>query len=181
MSCVVASLVLSHRLQVQVFVGGEVAVVDREGSIDFLKADAANKFRVQWGAAPPGEPAPYPTFADNCTAGCRKTPAHGGTCLCDLTVEEVAVVAADAGGTLPTEAELRAALMIGAADPSSAGSGYTVCTTSQCTSNPNIRVHVRGGGTGNLTAVVFDTDTVFEFTKRAAEPRPSARRWVTTS
>jgi hypothetical protein len=158
-----------------VFPAGDVAVVDRKNSIGYLRADAANKFRVQWGATPAGELAPFPTYDQNCTSGCRPNADRGGTCLCDITVEQSAVVLADpsADATLPTEAELRATLTIGASDPAAFGSDYTVCTTNQCTSIPNIRVHTLGT---SATPTEFGTDTIFEFTKDPPVSRPSARR-----
>jgi hypothetical protein len=162
-----------------VFADGDVAVVDQKDAIDYLKAGAASTFAVVWGAAPPGALSAFPTYSNNCTRGCRPDPARGGTCLCEITVVEEEVVAADAGGLLPSEAALRATLTIGAADPTAAGSGYTVCTTRQCTANPNISVHTRDPTGQHPT--VFGIDAVFEFRATAHVRRPSARRQVVSS
>ena len=158
-------------LQVQVFPSGDVAVVDRKNTIDFLRVNAANTFRVQWG--PPGQAQAYPEFSQNCTTGCQPHPNHGGTCLCDLSVEDTSVVLADPQSELPTEAELRIRLKIGAADPAVFSGAYTLCTTKQCTSNPDIRVHTRG--TSN-TPLEFGIDTIFEFVKTVPNHRPSMRK-----
>lgn len=155
-------------LQVQVFPGGDVAVVDRKGAIDFLKPNAANRFRVLW-----GESMLYPTFEQNCTTGCQPRPEHGGTCICDLSVENTAVVLADPDATLPSEAELRARLQIGSTAPVAFVGEYTLCTTKQCTSNPDVRVHTRGASEAPTT---FGADAIFEFVATAHTHRPSVRK-----
>ena len=160
-------------LQVQVFPLGQVAVVDRKNTIDLVQVDAANKFKVQWGLPPPGHDEAYPKYAQNCTSGCRPSPSHGGTCLCDLTVETAPVILADPEAELPTTAKLRAGLVIGAVDPAAFAGEYTLCTTNQCNSNPDVRVHTRGA---SEAPAEFGVDTIFEFVETASTRRPSARR-----
>jgi hypothetical protein len=164
-------------MQVQVYPAGDVAAVDRKGKIGFLKVNAGNKFKVLWGEAPPGEIGTFPMHTHNCTSGCQMLPDQGGSCLCDIAVDNEPFVATDANAELPTEAELRAALTLGASNPlhygDKAPTGYTLCTTKQCTSRPGIRVHTRG--TSN-TPTEFLTTTIFEFTNAAQELRPSVRK-----
>ena len=162
-------------LKVQIFPDGLVAVVDRKNTIGFLKVNAANKFKVQWGDAPAGEANPFPTFGQNCTDGCTPMAELGGTCVCDLAVEDEPVIMLDDSMQLPTESELRAQLNIGAVDPAmytgSDEGGYTLCITKQCTSRSDIRVYTRGS---SKTPTSFGADTIFEFKNVARSERPSS-------
>lgn len=162
-------------LKVQIFQNGDVAVVDRKNTIGFLKVNAANKFNVQWGDAPAGEANPFPTFGQNCTNGCTPMADWGGTCVCDLAVEDEPVIMLDDSMQLPTESELRAQLKIGAFDPAmykgSDEGGYTLCTSKQCKSRSGIEVYTRGN---SATPTSFGADTIFKFKNTAHSERPSS-------
>lgn len=167
-------------LQVQVYSSGEVGVVDRKTNMDELTVDSGSKFKVGW-ADPTGLAAgstrPFPSLADGCTVGCEALAGESGSCLCDIIVQDdPMIVDATASAGMPTEAELRARLMIGAAAPEHFGegdAGYTRCTTSFCTSQPGIMVYARGG---NSTPAALDTDTIFVFAEAEPTLRPSARK-----
>ena len=154
---------------------GNVAVVDRRNSIGFLKVNAGNKFKVMWGDPPPGEANAFPEFSQNCTNGCTPTAEWGGTCVCDLTVDDEPAVMLDVSAQLPTESELRTVLKNGAIDPAlytdSGKKAYTLCTTKLCTSRPGIRVHTRG-----TTDRPTSLDAIFEFSNADRSERPSAKQ-----
>lgn len=152
-------------LQVQVYPTGRVSIVENKVNW-YFKEYSGNEFRVAWaedgaGVQRNGQAAKFPTFAGNCTAGCIPMPSFGGSCLCDVTVDEEAVFT-NAAALLPTAVELRAALHIGAHPPHHFGTGpagYTLCTTAACTSQPGIKAYTRGT---LASPAAFDADTIFE-------------------
>ena len=169
-------------LQVQIYPSGRVSIVENLAKTS-LKENSGNEFRVAWaedgGLQNSGEPSAFPTFSGNCSAGCIPMPEFGGSCLCDVTVEDQPEFA-DASATLPTAAELRATLHIGAHSPQSFGSGstgYTLCTTAACNSQPGINVYTRGT---SPNPAAFDVDTIFEIVSGAkvqddAHARPTRK------
>ena len=166
-------------LQVQVLQSGEVSVVDRSTDTGHLEVDSGSNFPVVWGPSPPGASTTFPAYSSNCTAGCQVMSGGSGSCLCVANVVDTPWVSEDpsGGGQLPTIAELRAALYIGAAPPGSHGSagpsGYTLCTAPLCTSRAGVLVYTRG--TESAVPAALSVDTVFEFVGTLAAGRPSAR------
>ena len=156
-------------VQVQIFPSGEVSIVDRVSWDGDMGTHSGNKFNVHWGSSAEDSDA-FPTFTSNCAAGCQVMSDGGGSCICDVDV----VDAPFASDTVPTEAELRAALAIGAPAPEQLGSDYTLCTAAMCTAQPGVRVHTREPGDGSSTSG-FDIDAIFEFVETATPLRPSSR------
>ena len=165
------------QLQVQVYSSGEVGVVDRKTDMGELHIDSGSKFRVAWGDPPSSSQGAFPTIAGNCSAGCEPLVNTTGSCLCDIVVEDEAVVTSEEGGALPTEAELRSRLMIGASAPEQFGTsptaGYTQCISAFCTSRPGVKVHTRGSSS---SPTELRMDTIFEFTSTAHTAQPSRRQ-----
>jgi hypothetical protein len=175
-----------------VYPSGEVGVVERRGGswIAAMKENSGNKFKVHWGertitAADGGEEVvaaqQWPLHRTNCTQGCHQLSELGGSCLCDVTVENLPLVAGPAA-RLPTELELRAALHLGGSTPehfaaaaAPAAARYTLCIADGCMSQPGIKVWTRG--TGTATPIAFDVHTIFEFVgSGVGGNRPSSRR-----
>ena len=161
-------------LQVQVFPSGEVSIVDRSSSVDHLERNSGSRFRVAWGSPPPEEAQRFPTFTFNCTSGCQTLSGGSGSCLCDVEVEDTPLIESAVMGSLPTPAELRAALFVGALPPEQMDDSppYSLCTTALCTSRPGVQVYTRSSGSPTF----LDTETIFEFTDTPHVARPSVRR-----
>ena len=111
--------------------------------------------------------------SDDCAKGCYKIAGLGGSCLCDIVVSDVAVIT-DATTVLPTEAELRAKLLIGAEAPEDYGIGgsYTMCTTTACTAQKGVRVYTRSA---NKEPKSFGADAIFELTATPNTQHRTAR------
>lgn len=109
-----------------------------------------NKFAVPW----KDEIYPGSSASSTCTGLCA--PAAGGSCLCNVTV---AVTQVFSGSQVPSLADVRANLFIGAADPSTYGSGneYAKCTQVLCT-NSGMEIYVKGGS----GAFSLAKDTIFK-------------------
>ncbi len=161
------------RLQAQVYVGGQVGIVDTAvvatgGASQLLvfNTSSGNSFRVRW----KGEnfPAPDASGTSCGTSACRvvDTARFGATCLCDLNVS-VSAVFTDTS-VIPTPAVILSSLNIGAAVPSSFGAGvYVQCTNATCNSAaPSVIIWTRGG------AATWDKDTIFQLAPLRAGGAP---------
>jgi cullin-associated NEDD8-dissociated protein 1 len=176
-------------LQVQVYPSGEVSIVDHSTRDAYLEVHSSNKFTVAWGSAPAGaaeafpatgaaDAGDFPTYASNCSTGCLALSDSGGSCLCDIEVVNRPFITSATSGQVPTESDLRASLKIGASAPERFGAdgtvGYTLCSSSWCTSRSGVRVYTKG--TGSASPTMLDIDSIFEFTATPAVARPSTRR-----
>ena len=157
-------------LHAQILASGEVIVVDGKGGAgDRLSVNSGNTFPVEWNAAN-NQKQNFPTAAAGCAAGCRVLKGLGGSCLCEVNVEEVAVHTNPAV-TLPTETELRTQLHVGSPPPDQL-EGYKLCRTAGCLSRAGVRAYTKNQG-ANPTAL--DADTIFEFTGTPSVTPPTPR------
>jgi hypothetical protein len=140
----------SCTIQVQVVSNGWVSLVSppRGGGTPSwdgftttqFPANSADNFRIRWqGGA-------YPTHATGCATGSGESacvPAHGNTCLCNITVDTVPVYVSP--DQVPSAAELEQTLFIGAASPDTFDTGeqYAKCTSTICRANADVSVHLR--------------------------------------
>ncbi len=109
-------------LQIQVFPNekGSIAVVDALSGANLLpevELDSKNFFRVHWkdGAFP------QPSNPVDCGVGCL--PGTGGTCVCNIEVEDSVIYASSSA--ISSAWDMRKRLAIGAPDPQTLSAGYT--------------------------------------------------------
>ena len=153
---------------------GKVAVEDAVSTswrAKHLRGASGNIFEVEWNP-PVGEggghaEGPWFPVVDNgtcSTAGCEYVSDWGGNCLCGIQINNTVVfVETGLNTSLPSAAELRAALFIGASDPEQFGAtgvGYTLCTSDWCTSQSDVAVYTLG--TSAATPTALDSNTIFK-------------------
>lgn len=175
------------KLQAQIDSFGKASLVDPglTGSDPSMRVNGGSMFQLLWNAPNNGSnsgsdsdsDSKFPVFKDGscATQGCEGLSENGGTCVCDLWVQ-LSAVYTNATAPLPSPAEMRTKLFLGASDPADYGSGgaengggdtggYTLCTTAACTSQPLVAVHLysKGGSASPATSTSeFDADTIFE-------------------
>ena len=169
-------------LQVQVYPSGQVGVVDIKAAyhVEYLEPSSGNTFQVQWENTTADTL--FPLHWHGCAAGCVSVDKGSSSCICDaVVVNEAVVVIDDGGATLPSEAELRAELKVGAFSPEAYDTAadednrYMPCTSAFCTSQPAIKVYVRGSANVGETTTL-GMDAIFEFVNTPDTPQPSPRK-----
>lgn len=128
-----------------------------------FKPDAleGNYFSVGWkGGA-------FPQADAGCGAGCT---VRAATCLCPVTVAQLAVFTGSGEDAVPTRADLVANLTIAAFDPSLFDAGdFVKCATVKCAASaPEVvvwfKIPKESASSSLAPASAFDENTVFEIT-----------------
>lgn len=140
----------SCKLQIQVYPTGQVGIVDpivTNTGFKVLRPTSNNVYRARWNNEL------FPSIKNGCGKYCEvvSTPT-GDTCLCNITVKDRVVYTDNT--VVPSKEDLLNTLFVGAANPSSFGSGvYIKCTT--CSSK-HVTVWTKAGSNK------WDESTIFE-------------------
>lgn len=152
-------------LRVKVFIDGTVNIIDdvvSERLRSDLHPDSSNAFSVRWDGQYPVMTTSQQDGAFLCDAGCTPMPSQSA-CLCSVSVKESVSIVGRPDAVVPTAAEIRATVPIGAPDPASFGPGvYVRCETAACRASSEVAVHLRSDSVGK-NQISFDSSTIFEF------------------
>eukprot|EP00603_Paraphysomonas_imperforata_P004238 CAMPEP_0114421664 /NCGR_PEP_ID=MMETSP0103-20121206/5199_1 /TAXON_ID=37642 ORGANISM="Paraphysomonas imperforata, Strain PA2" /NCGR_SAMPLE_ID=MMETSP0103 /ASSEMBLY_ACC=CAM_ASM_000201 /LENGTH=2411 /DNA_ID=CAMNT_0001590201 /DNA_START=27 /DNA_END=7262 /DNA_ORIENTATION=+ len=155
------------KLRAQVNSLGRVVLHDPVATTWSMKhalGGSGNVFEVEWNAPTSGgiDQTWFPVIENGTycnTMGCEYVPDWTGNCLCDVHVNNSAVIV-EMVDPLLSAADLRDFLFIGASDPDD-HQDYTLCTSTWCTSQPDVAVYVVGGSSAPSSLTI---DTIFKLT-----------------
>lgn len=153
-------------LKVQINSLGRVTLDDPVASswtMKHTKGISGNIFEVEWNRptdiVTEGDLPLFPIVVNGTcsTIGCEYVSDWSGNCLCDVHVNNSAVLV-DMTNPLPSASGLRNLLFIGASDPTD-NTAYVLCTIMWCSLQPDVSVYVLKD---SPTPDVLDKDAIFE-------------------